>query len=180
MTEPRPSPEDGAEPGDGDPTGIEVHCRTQARATEYFYAGLISLCLLAGLVLVLVSVGRSVGPAVFGAFFLGVSAFNGRILLISTASKLSFDSRTGIVRWRSTLRRGALDVGSIRAVRRDRRPGVYALDCEHGSHVEFWLTRRGPDAEEFFRVIGWANPAMATDELYERSGFWWKGFAPRR
>lgn len=180
MTDSGTSPEDGAETGDGDPTGIEVHCRTLARATENFYAGLVGLFILAGLFLLLVSIGRSVGPAVFGAFFVGVSAFNGRILLVVTASELSFDSRTGIVRWRSTLRRGALDVGSIQAVRRDRRPGVYALHCDDGSHIEFWLTRRRPDAEEFFRVIGWANPSMVTDELYERSGFWWKGFAPRQ
>jgi hypothetical protein len=165
---------DGAAPG-GDPTGLEVTCRTHARVTEYVYAGLIGLFVLAGLVLLLLSIGRSVGPAVFGVLFLALSAFNGRTLLVVTASELSFNSRTGIVRWRSTFRRGALDVASIRAVRRDRRPGVFALECGDGSRVEFWLTRRRPDADEFFRVIGWANPSMATDELYQRSGVWWKG-----
>ena len=123
-------------------------CRTLRRATELAYAGLIGLFVLCGLVLVLAGIGRSVGAPVFGALFLGVSVFNGRALLVATANELSFDTRTGVVRWRSTLRSGELQGSSIRAVRRDRRPGVYSFHCTDGSRVEFWLTRRRSEVDE--------------------------------
>jgi hypothetical protein len=173
MTEPGPGSDD-----DDGPIGLQVSCRTLRRSTELAYAGLIGLFVLCGLVLVLAGVGRSVGPAVFGALFLGVSVFNGRTLLVVTANELSFDTRRGAVRWRATLRSGELQASSIRAVGRDRRPGVYSFRCSDGSHVEFWLTRRRSDVDEFFRVLGWANPSMATRELYEPGGIWWKGLHP--
>jgi hypothetical protein len=174
MTEPGPEPGDG-----GGPVGLQVTCRTLRRATELAYTGLIGLFVLCGLVLVLADIGRSVGPAVFGALFLGVSVFNGRTLLIATANELSFDTRSGIVRWRAPLRNGELHGSSIRAVRRDRRPGVYSFHCADGSHVEFWLTRRRSDVDEFFRVLGWVNASMTTRELYEPGAFWWKGLRPQ-
>ena len=86
----RPGPGSG---DDGGPVGLQVSCRTLRPSTELAYAGLIGLFVLCGLVLVLAGVGRSVGPAVFGALFLGVSVFNGRTLLVVTANELSFDTR---------------------------------------------------------------------------------------
>jgi len=155
-----------------------VTCRTRGRATGILYAGLVTLFALVGLVLLLAGIGTSAGLAIFGALFLGMSVFNGWALLGLTADQLSFDSQTGVVHWHATLRSGDLPVSSVRAVRRDRRPAVYSFHCDDGSHVEFWLTRRGPEVEELFRVLGWANPSMATDELYQPGGFWWKGIRP--
>ena len=114
---PRVGHEDG-------PSGVQVTCRTQGRATGILYAGLVTP-LLVGSVLLLAGIGTSAGLAIFGALFLGMSVFNGWALLGLTADQLSFDSQTGVVHWHATLRSGDLPVSSVRrCVGTDARPST--------------------------------------------------------
>jgi len=170
----------GVEPGseDGGPGGGGlVECRTVSLAGERILIGVFGLMVAVGGFLIVAGlVGSFFVTVAFGALFAGMSLFSGRIMLVLTASQLSFDPSTGLLGWRSTFQRsGTAPVGTLSSIRRDRRPGVYAFRFRDASHVPFWLSRRSPDVVEYFRVIRASNPGIVTDELYTRSRAWWRG-----
>jgi hypothetical protein len=147
---------------------------------EVTAGALTALFVVVGLVLVCTGLARPFFVAVaFGAVFIALSLVSGWVILVATASELSLDAAGRELRWRASLRSyGALEVADLSSIRRDRRPGVYSLRCRDGSHVEFWLARRGDDVAALFDELGRRNPRMDAWELYTRTGTWWRGLPP--
>jgi hypothetical protein len=142
---------------------------------------LVGFLFAVGCALVIVSVARGAYPVtVFGLVFVAGGIYNARLILYRTARELALDDRQGLVRWRSTLGGGEVAASTIQTIQRvHNRPSVYALRCDDGTKVAFWLVSTDRAVESFFEALRNENPNVQTEDLYKRGRFGSHGLPSR-
>ena len=105
-----------------------------------------------------------------------IGVFQGRRVVLNTASVLAMDDARRFLSWESTFRSGRISIQGIENIdRAQSRPSVYMIRSSDGSAVPFWLSKRNIQVQSFFAELKHSNPQVVLDDLYGRYGISWRG-----